>query len=48
MVAYALLIEKKNLNFLFDIGKWQVEEEDGGVSHEAITDHHLVFTNKPL
>ena len=46
VVAYALLIVKgeRDLNFLFDKCGWQVEEGDGGVSYEAITDHHLFFT----
>ena len=50
VVAYALLIEhgERNLNFLFDICRWKVEEGDGGVAHEVMTDHHLFFTNKPL
>ena len=50
VVAYALLIEQgeRNLNFLFDICRWQVEEGDRGVAHEVMTDYHLFFTNRPL
>ena len=45
VVAYALLIEQgeRNLNFLFDICRWQVKEGDKGVTHETMTDHHLSF-----
>ena len=50
VVAYELLIEKeeRNLNFLFDICRWQVGEGDGGVAHEAMTNHHLFLTSRPL
>ena len=45
MVEYARLIEQgeRNLNFLFDICGWQVEEGDGGVILEALAKHHLFF-----
>ena len=44
-MAYALLIEqgKRNLNLLFDICRWQVEEGDAEVAHEVIANHHLFF-----
>ena len=50
VVAYALLIEKREryLNFVFDICRWQVQEDGGGVAHEAMTNHHLFLTNRPL
>ena len=50
VVAYALLIEQgeRNLNFLFNICRWQVEEGDRGVAHEAMTNHDLFLTNRPL
>ena len=33
---------------LFDICRWQVEEEDAGVAHEAIVDHRLFLNNRPF
>ena len=44
-MAYAQLIEqgKRNLNLLFDICRWQVEEGDVEVAHKAIANHHLFF-----
>ena len=47
VVAYALLIESReiNLNFLFDICRWQVEEEDTRVAHEAL---HPCLISRPL
>ena len=50
VVAYAQQIEQgeRNLNFLFDICRWQVEEGDKGVTYEVMTNHHLFLTNSPL
>ena len=46
-MEYALLIDngERNLNFLFDICRWQVEEENVGVAREAL---HLCLISRPL
>ena len=38
-------IRKKNLNLLFDLCRWQVEEEDTGAIRVAL---HLYLTSRPL
>ena len=35
-----------NLNFLFDICKWQIEEEDIEAMDEATTECHWPLTNR--
>ena len=41
-------LRKKNLNFPFDMCRWQVEDGDVEVVHGAIANHHLFITNRPL
>ena len=38
-------IRKNILKFIFDLCRWQVEEEDAGVVREAL---HLYLTSRPL
>ena len=40
---YVPLRKKKNLNFLFDKCRWQVEDMDVKVAHGSIANHHLFF-----
>ena len=37
-----------NLNLLFDMCRWHVEDEDVEVVHRAIANHHPFFTSRPL
>ena len=41
------LDKKRNLNLLFDMCRWQVEEEKVEAMDRAITNHHRPLTNKP-
>ena len=41
-------IRKGDLNFLFDICRLQVKDEDVEVVHRSIAKHHLFFTKRPL
>ena len=47
---YAPLMKegKINLNFLFDMCRWQVKDEDVEVVRGAIANHHLFLTHRPL